>query len=398
MKASTSTRRRIFRAIVLAPLAFVSVVALAALIRLVQIVTQDPLAVVEAFRPRLETTPVPDTATSTRAGAPGIERDGRWVRLDRQGSELLVHVHGGSTTVLPSDDVAFPGKLQAAFDPASVRIANLGNVGFTAAAMQVRASSALAQERPDLVIAYEGHNDTTDVYRRTLQEAYGFFERNPVCTWAAAPILWATLARAWNDPHRARERWPWVLKLELQPLVTRRLAEAGLVSANPEADRLAAEFARDQFLNSMRVLLEDAAKADVPVVLVTPISNLEYEPIGLGPQARDAWRAGLAETDRAKRLELLRRARDLDTFSGAIRAKSTLVEAIRRLDDGHRVHVLDLERALDADPSFAYGNADFTDELHFTPATHARVADHLLAFLRARGLLPTTSGEASTVP
>jgi hypothetical protein len=381
-------QRSVFLLIVLAPAALLAIVLLAATVRLIQLGATDARRVVAARTSALLEPREPPVAASSENGIPGFYREGRWVRIDRQGATTLVHVLGASSVVLPSESEAFPGQLQARLDASSTRIANLGQQGMTTDALAVRGGSAIGLARPDLILFYEGHNDTTLVYGTTLQAALGFFRGSPLLMTLAAPFVITGLTARWRNVSFARAMWSRVVELELDPDVMAALGRFGLPPANPAAVQEASQLARTRFMGSLSRLLAQARAAGTPVVVVTPISNLELPPRGLGPEALEAFEAGMRATDRSQRLSLLKQARDLDVFNGMMRAKRPLLDAIRGMDDGGTVHVLDLERELERDPDFGFGHAEFFDAVHLRPAAHARIARVVHEFLLARKLLP----------
>lgn len=139
---------------------------------------RDALETVEALRAKTERPVVPPHGLVQRDGLLGVERGGYFFQADRAGAKRLAVVLGGSSTVLPWADEAFPALLERRAwerEPGDLRVANLGNIGFTSSAFVARGLAAIEHLSPDLLIVYEGHNDTTFAYGSLLQAAYGFF-------------------------------------------------------------------------------------------------------------------------------------------------------------------------------------------------------------------------------
>lgn len=144
---------------------------------------------------------------------------------------------------------------------------------------------------------------------------------------------------------------------------------------------------RNLYVGNVTRLITAAVDRGIAVVMITPISNLDHRPVGVGPEAARVWEAAHATSDSEERRRLLRRARDLDAMNANIRAKSSMVEGIRGLAR-NGVHVLDLETALEADGGFEFDGTAFEDEVHFRQSTHERIAAVLDRFLVDRGLAP----------
>jgi hypothetical protein len=79
-------------------------------------------------------------------------------------------------------------------------------------------------------------------------------------------------------------------------------------------------------------------------------------------------------------LDFLRVARDSELFTYDIRAKSQLVEYIRKLNQ-QNVHVLDLEKYLE-EKHFGFGAEDFVDYFHFNDRSHRMIAEGIYSFMK----------------
>ena len=128
-------------------------------------------------------------------------------------------------------------------------------------------------------------------------------------------------------------------------------------------------------------------KADVPVVLITPVSALNRPPaalrcMGEGPCAMTLWRAAREETDPAAAEALMRRARDHDGIP--MRAPALAVEAIRRVASEEGVVLIDAEQLLPRHKGLnTPADELFYDHVHFSAAGHAAMAELIAPAMQA---------------
>jgi hypothetical protein len=138
------------------------------------------------------------------------------------------------------------------------------------------------------------------------------------------------------------------------------------------------------YTHNIRSMIALAQYHHIPIVFITPISNLEATPYGIGSSAEEIYLKGLAERNISKRTQSLRKAKDLDIFSGHQRAKSPLLDFLRSLNESG-AYTLDIETALD-NQGFLYSYSDFYDYVHMRNNTHQRIAHLLADFLEQHSL------------
>lgn len=264
-------------------------------------------------------------------------------------------VHERSAGVRPSGQ--FPALLEAR---TGIDTLNLGSPALDSHDL-VRLVEELLAFPPDVLIVYTGHNDFGNTY---FNQRYG-------------DLSAGISARAQAGMEQLQ------LFCQLRRLVA-PLSQAA--SAGPSFNNRGAPISRTQWWAALRYLEANlrrivwmSSRADVPVVLVTPVSALARPPasqrcLGEGPCAMDLWRSALQETDPAQAEALMRRARDYDGIP--MRAPAQAIEAVRRVAEEEGAVLLDAEALLPRHPTLDTPADDlFHDHVHFTAEGHAAMAD-----------------------
>jgi lysophospholipase L1-like esterase len=232
--------------------------------------------------------------------------------------------------------------------------------------------AVLAVRAPELMILYVGHNDYNYAYRAAVLPAYGFIEGSTPLDFLVRSLLVPLF--------HLDDNLYWAMRSEnIDPQINRELQRLGIVRIDADlVDAIDAQ-AQRHFEKNVETMIAEAKRRGVPVLLITPVSNLECEPFGVGSTALDEYRLGMRSSDYAARITHLRRARDLDAFNGFKRAKSAVGEYMRRRR-GPGVQVLDLEQRL-IEQRFEFGYGPFLDQMHLSPEAHSIVADAIYALL-----------------
>jgi lysophospholipase L1-like esterase len=274
-------------------------------------------------------------------------------------------VHERSAGVRPAGQ--FPALLA---ERTGVDTLNLGSPAMDSHDL-VRILSELLAFPPDVLIVYTGHNDFGNTY---FNQRYG--------------TLSAGLsARAQAGMERLQ------IFCQLRRLVAPISQSA---SAGPSTNNRGAPISRTQWWAALRYLEANlrrivwmSRRADIPIILVTPVSALARPPAALrcvaeGPCAMEMWQSALAikESDPEGAEALMRRARDYDGIP--MRAPSQAVEAVRRVAAEEGAILVDAERDLPRHSDLDTPADDlFYDHVHFTAAGHAAMADLIAPAVQA---------------
>ena len=277
---------------------------------------------------------------------------------------FVVAVLGGSSLVIPDRYRTFPHALEAILHERghpAVRVISLGERGATSRRVCQQGLAALEHLPLDLVVVYSGHNDL----RAAHDEAQGALLR-------IDPI--AGLGIELSTP--AMHHW----KTQYLPAFKLILRWTGALRIDPAVVDRIDQWAIRHWRAHLQSLATSLREAGVPLVVATPIGNLDMFPISADGEGEAALRRGRVAADADERLRWLRIARDSDAFNGTLRAKSSFVAALSRDGVGHAT-VIDLETMLHA-RGFDFAQTAFYDPVHFNPETHrlfaAALADALI--------------------
>lgn len=293
-----------------------------------------------------------------------------------------IWVLGSSSVAAPHRD-AFTRPLAAALDDHAVQVTNLGWEGMTSWDLRQRLETALAvaDERGhsiDAAVLYLGHNDITYTYHFAL----------------AMPRFDALIAPVWvavGEPFRERDDGDayWLFAHRRVPRILDALQNAGWITLQPSTFEPLEERAVSRFGVELDRMLSTLARRDVPVLIVTPVGNLETRPFGVVQQTGRLWEDGMAATDEAQRLSLLMQARDSEVFTPDMRAKSALLDVMRSRAvapaPGAPVQLCDLETRLPA-KGLHLGDDLFDDPVHLSEAGFDAIT-HTIADCLREGVL-----------
>ncbi len=217
----------------------------------------------------------------------------------------------------------------------------------------------------DAMVVYAGHNDLGNVAMGRRYQGLGPFARLELqaglerlrCYW----LLAAGIARV--GARKPRQGHPQPLSAAQREAATRH------------------------FRANLERMAWISARQERPLVLVVPISRLtlppEAQPCGGQDCPRPLFEAGMAERyrDPYAAAALLRRARDLDGL--AVRASSSVQEAVREVAAAYdHVHLLDAPRLLPSEDGLAVPADElFSDPLHLSEAGHQALGGELATVL-----------------
>lgn len=299
-----------------------------------------------------------------------------------------IYVFGGSSLVVPVPNWAFPASLGHLLfrDFGEVHVINFGIPGHDSFDVRRRVEDALDTAPPDLLILYTGHNDFTNAYRVAFSRTFHIIQRQRALLALALPVylIGGSKARglAWEPDTNQFASW---LYYAANPWMTLALQRLGLLTLPQAPVPLLDSLVCEAYARNIEEVVTLARQHAVPLLVVTPIGNLDAPVYGMGLEADGLYRRGMAESDPAARLRLLREARDRDALSLDIRAKTPMLEMLRGIS-APDVHVLDLE-AVFAAQGRRFDYDDFSDYVHLRQDAHDRIAQALYAFIRERELV-----------
>lgn len=290
-------------------------------------------------------------------------------------SKTLLFTFGASSLVL-SDGWTFPDYL--AMDHDDLQVVNLGIVGIDSYSVRLRVRQALDAVRPDIILLYYGHNDYNTAYQGFILPRY--FDR------------FDTLLRLAFLFHREGEDmgvlesddYYWFTRVT-RPKLIQTFEKLGLLSINSADYAAVNRLILDHFIRNHKAIISMAAARGVPVVLVTPVGNVQAEPYGDLAVTEASYRMGMKAEGYEESMRDLFRARDSEIFTYDLRAKSPLVQYLRTFRSPN-VYVLDLESRL-KEARFGFGYNDFVDYFHFRDGSHRLIADIIYDFLAKHKLL-----------
>jgi lysophospholipase L1-like esterase len=271
-----------------------------------------------------------------------------------------------------------------------LRVVNFGVSGIDSHSIKARVEQAFqyTKVKPALLLLYFGHNDFNIGYKYVVNGPDAPFGNlfNP---FLRMTYLLSGGQFDFRDQFpvfgTARYNFFWY-GMYHRPRVFDFVQRLGLWTVDNEAYRALDLKMLEKFKTNTEGILALARSHGVPVVLVTPVCNLSAQPYGAIDVVEKTFRAGLAEKDRQKSLDLLTMAKDEERFTGDTRAKSMLLDYLRTLDDGRTTFVLDLEHDLRGS-DFAFDETNFLDYFHFNDHGHRIVGEYLTAWMRENSRL-----------
>lgn len=283
---------------------------------------------------------------------------------DAPGADGRILVLGSSSVAAPNrSNFTDPLVRHLAEAGRNIQVTNIGWEGMTSWDLRARLDTALAQvDQGDLtvdgVVLYLGHNDVTYTLHYAL--AMPRFDALIAPTWVAV-----------GEPFRERDAGDqyWIFAHRRVPRILKLLQEVGWLHLEPETFAPLEEAAVARFRTEVGAMVDTLRARGIPVLLVTPVGNLDTEPYGPIQVTTRLWQEGLATEDPAVRLQLLLLARDSEVFTPDMRAKSSLLNVLRDLGThpGPQVPVqlCDLEVRLPA-KGLGIGDDLFVDPVHLS--------------------------------
>ncbi|RME23350.1 MAG: hypothetical protein D6798_13710, partial [Deltaproteobacteria bacterium] len=237
-----------------------------------------------------------------------------------------------------------------------IEVVNLGAPAMDSFEL-VRLAAQLSPVPHDLLVVYTGHNDYGNTW---FQGRFGDIGAGITARLDAALSRTQLYSRL-----RAMLRPPTGSPVPLGPGDRRAL------------DPRQRQATTDNLARNLRRIAWISQRRGVPVVLVTPASNLFVRPQGRDHGGADSavahWKAGMQASDPAVATMELRAARDLDPIP--LRAPGEAAEAVRSVARETGALLVDAERHLPRDPrADAPAATLFVDLVHFSAEGHEAMA------------------------
>lgn len=274
-------------------------------------------------------------------------------------------VHERSAGVLPQQQ--FPALIE---DATGIDTLNLGSPALDSHDL-VRLVEELLEFQLDTLIVYTGHNDFGNTY---FNQRYGSIRAGLSARTQAGMEQLQLFCQ---------------LRRMLTPITQTTTAGPNTIPGQAPIISRTQWWAALRYLESnLRRIVWMSQKADVSVLLVTPVSSLASPPASRlcpeeGPCSSVLWGSArsLYSTDREAAEALMRKARDHDPIP--MRAPSHAVDAVRRVAAEEGVRLIDAERDLPQHDTMATPAEElFYDHVHFTAAGHLAMANLLSSALQ----------------
>ncbi|HOW27691.1 MAG TPA: hypothetical protein PK876_04215 [Elusimicrobiota bacterium] len=299
--------------------------------------------------------------------------------------DVCIQVYGGSSVVV-SDTMrdAFSDHLEymlRKYNP-RLKVINFGVATYDLLDVKRRIMMVFRElkVRPKLIVIYSGHNDYAQMYHSVV-DRYNRFQ------WLLVP------AYSLLSPE---EKNLLVLKTFMRlktAVIIKWLQVLHIVDLREEAYASVNEMILERFRRNEEEIRRFLEPFGIPVLYVTPISNLRAEPYGDVRSTARLYRKGIESDDYEEAISSLIRAKDAEILTHDVRVKTPLNDFLRQLRQ-ENVYVLDLENQLRRRRS-AFGDELFTDYLHLTIQAHRLIAQSLKEFIlgekRLRGSLGLSS-------
>lgn len=286
----------------------------------------------------------------------------------------LIYVFGASSVVAPDMDHVFPAYLDR---KTGEKVINFGMDGIFSGLIRQRISAALDNsKKPGLIILYMGHNDYDRIY-------WNFKKEKPLIRDSLlekpAGILENFRFRNYEFTEEIEKQGPayvpvftnidWVI----EPNAKKLLERINIIRFNQSYYNKFNRLILKHYSENIYRIIKITQEQDIPLVIITPISNLETEPFGVYEYTTAPYNKGMNEQNYRKRIQLLSAARDNEIYSGHMRAKSDMIDFIRSINETD-VTIIDLEKELKK-IKFNFSYDDFYDYVHMRKETHKLVAE-----------------------
>jgi hypothetical protein len=315
------------------------------------------------------------------------------IKFDPLPGDFLVYVYGSSQIV--SDPPFYQGRfpdfayLLANKLKDRCKIYNFGLPYFDSFDIKEQLLRTINFRKPDLIILYAYVADFDNAYSYCVRNNFYVF-RNRINKSAA------NLPEKFRSPRMVRlsEMADWFLRIYLEPNLINGMQNLHLVKVKKKYFDKYDELITEYYKKNIREMIDSAKSRHIPVVIITPVANLEAKPFGI-PEITDVYyKKGLAASDYSEKIKYLIKAKDSEIFTGDMRDKSNVYEFLNEIkEDG--VFILDLQQKL-LDRDFPFDYSSFYDYCHMKPVLHGIIADYLYEFMKNNSLSGSFAADSAS--
>ncbi len=301
---------------------------------------------------------------------------------------FVLYVYGGSSVVAPSQDEVFISYAAEELNNKNlsqkVIAINFGQDAANSKEIVERVYSSLRHKdaiRPDIIVIYSGHNDYFgspgygDVIQKSSVVKNTFFIKNFIELFERMEFKNYVFDEGSSNPDDFVYTPGFITNIDwvIEPEVKQFFINTGLASYDMDFFKTINNFILKEYANNIYSVIGLTQSLEIPVIILTPISNLEAKPYGPDLKNNLLYKRGMKETNYSKRIAYLREAKDNEILSQNIRAKSELLDFIRSINT-IGVYIIDLERKLE-EKGFGFGYEDFYDYVHMRNTTHKLIGE-----------------------
>ncbi len=202
--------------------------------------------------------------------------------LSSVGAEKIIYVFGSSPLVSrlfhQSENILFPEKLEEKLNSrsaASVKVHNFGVVSYDSYEIKEMAKALVAEKKPDIIVFYEGHMDYEAAYMAAVKPRF-FVLRRGLYLKALDYIV----GHRFGGLYKFFMVGDWILRSAVEPNLLNVLQRTGILAVDPGPFEGYDRLILDHYKKNLEEIAELSVRSGVPLVIVTPIANMEAKPFG----------------------------------------------------------------------------------------------------------------------
>jgi len=362
-------------------------------LRVYQVSQVDSGKVVECIQKRFEDKLTPKLEFENVNGETGYKLgwNNKLVTFEPEKCDVTVYFFGASSLLASFNNTSFPSLLEVLLKQNGYEnscVYNFGMGGIDLNVISHRVKNTVSKHKPDLILIYSGHNDYTNTYHNAILPHYKLFPKN---SWHTKPFKWAySVSKPFDDGTISHpeemEYFKHFLASRVETHASKLLINLGLLKIKDEDQAIYNREILSFFKQNANQINDYAISKEVPIAWITPVSNLQAIPFGINARANQLYEEGTEIEDYKKRIDILRKAKDLEFFSEDIRAKTKMLDFIRKMEKT-AVFVMDLESQLIED-EYHLNYKRFYDYVHLQNKAHTQFARKIFSFIVESKLVP----------